>query len=66
MIDPEVQPLRIKIDCSYDARLFEGDPADSFEIADLEKEAIEEIVRNSIENILGTSVRNFNLRVQPE
>ena len=65
MIDPRKQPLRLKIEVTYDALVYEGDPDDAFEIADLEKDEIGDEIQWYIDDLLD-GVRDFKLLVQPD
>lgn len=65
MIDPKVQPLRVRVSFAYDASIFDDDPDDAFEIAKLEAADIEPGIRVAIEKIVGEH-RNLTVSVQPE
>lgn len=65
MIETGKQPIRIKLQLSYDASVYEGDPQDAFDIADLEKGEMEEELTNYLTNLLG-DLKDFKLIVQPE
>lgn len=65
MIDPELQSLKVKIEFSYDAELFEGDPTDAYEIARLETLALEHDLQAAIDTVLG-DVKFFRVSIQPD
>lgn len=65
MIDPKIQPLRVTIEFTYDAELYEGDPTDAFAIAALELEAIQDGLEGAVDSVLGET-RAFRVRVVPE
>lgn len=64
MIDPKKQPIRLTIEVTYDALVYDGDPDDAFEIADLEKAELEDDIRWYIEDLV-SGLRDFNLTAQP-
>ena len=66
MIDPKKQPIRVKIEFSYDADVFEGDPDDAFDIAELELGEIRESVEHYMFKAVNAELRNFKLLVQPD
>lgn len=65
MIDPRKQPIRLQIEVTYDALVYEGDPDDAFEIAALEKSEIGDEIEFYLDDLLD-GVRDFKLLVQPE
>lgn len=65
MIDPKSQPIRLTIQLSYNAPIFDGDPKDAFEIADLEKAELEETIHSYLGAVIG-ELKDFKLTVQPE
>jgi hypothetical protein len=65
VIDPRKQPLRLKIEVTYDALVYEGDPDDAYEIADLEKGEIGDDIEWYLDDLL-QGVRDFKLTLQPE
>lgn len=65
MIDPKSQPIQLKIQLTYNAPIFDGDPTDAFEIANLEKAEIEEDLKNYLTDLVG-ELKSFKLIAQPE
>lgn len=65
MIDPELQPLKVTIEFSYDAELYEGDPTDAYEIARLETLALEGAFDSAISSVIGNP-KFFRVRIQPD
>lgn len=65
MIDPKNQPIQLTIQLSYNAPIFDGDPTDAFEIADLERAEIEEDLRNYLTDLVG-ELKHFKLTAQPD
>lgn len=64
MIDPKSQPIQLTIQLSYNAPVFDGDPTDAFEIADLERAEIEEDIKNYLTDVVG-ELKDFKLTAQP-
>jgi hypothetical protein len=64
LIDPKLQPLKVSVEFSYDAELFEGDPDDAYEIASLEQEALEDALQGAIDSILG-DYKGFRVNISP-
>lgn len=65
MIDPKKQPIRLTIQVSYDAPVYEGDPEDAFEIAALEQGELEETIHSYLGAVIG-ELKHFKLTAQPE
>lgn len=65
MIDSNLQPLSVKLEFSYDAELFDGDPTDAYEIARLEKEALEDALEGAVLSVLG-DFRSFKVSIIPD
>ena len=65
MIDPRKQPIRISIEVTYDAPVYDGDPKDAFEIANLEKAELEETIHSYLGAVIG-ELKHFKLTAQPE
>ena len=65
MIDPRKQPMVGEINFSYDASIFDGDPDDKFELAQLEYQEVVDEVLEAIERIVGPTTR-FTLSINPE
>lgn len=65
MVRPHTQRLTATITFSYDAEVFDGDPTDAFEIADLETRELETAFEDALEGVTG-DVRNLKLKIIPE
>lgn len=64
MVKPNMESLDVQIQFTYEAEVFDDDPTDAFEIARLEKLALENDIRAAIDSVLGDIV-DFEITVKP-
>lgn len=62
MLDP--QPLRVTMEFTFEAPVYEGDPNDAFEIARLEQENLEKIAGEFMESLFD-DVEIVKVEVKP-
>lgn len=65
MIDPKKTALKGRIDFTYDAPVYDGDPDDVFEIARLEQNEYIDAIREAVEDVIGPT-KTFRFLVDPE
>jgi len=66
VIDPKKVTLKGRIDFTYDAPVFDGDPDDVFEIARLEQNEFTDAIREAVEEVIGTHTTSFRSLIDPE